>query len=114
MLNVYLLGGIEQKAYTMINLAQLNKLCLDHNDEKTMSKYIKENSCNKDFILTLVLFNLFFPLSKENLSDMDWCCQKVSKTDNFFHLDLQSVKKILSNSRLLITSEIDVVRAANL
>ena len=98
----------------MIHSAQLNKLSLDHNDEKTISRNIKENSYHKDFILTFVILNLFCPLSKEHLSDMDWFCQKISKTDNFLQLDLQSLKKFLSSSKLLITSEIDVVKAANL
>ena len=79
---VYLVE-IGQVAYKMIHSAQLNKSSSDYNDEKTISKYIKINSCNKDFNLTSLLLYLFCPLSKEGLSEMDWCCQKISKTDNF-------------------------------
>ena len=112
MLSVYLLGEFGQEAYEMILSAQLHKLSLDRNVDKMISKYIKENGCNKDFILIYMFLNLFCPFSKEHLSDMDWCCQKISKTDNFLQLDLQSLKKFLSSSKLLITSEFDVIRAA--
>ena len=97
----------------MIRSIQLNKLNLDKTEEKNISEYFKEKLTREECLVVVELLDLFIPLSREHLNYMDCCLPLISETNFFFQLNFETVKKILSRSTLLITSEEDVLRFAN-
>ena len=97
----------------MVKSIQLNKLDLDKTEEKTNSEFLKDKMIREKCSVFVELLNLFMPLSREHLNYMDCCLPLISETDFFLQLNFKTVRKILSRSTLLITSEEDVLRLAN-
>ena len=104
-----------RKVSGIFTATRFNKLSLNNNAVNTICKILKEKLHIKNAASVYQFVNLFNLLSLQNstLSYMERCFTIVSDNEKFFELEYNFVLKILSSSKLLITSEIEVFKVAN-
>ena len=91
----------------------LHRIVLDKNVEKAVKNCIKDKILPKNVATYYRIFEVFklSNLSKLATTYIQSWFTTVTETKNFLELDFVSLKKILSSSELLITSEIQVFNA---
>ena len=91
----------------------LHRIVLDKNVEKAVKNCIKDKILPKNVATYYRIFEVFklSNLSKLATTYIQSWFTTVTETKNFLELEFVSLKKILSSSELLITSEIQVFNA---
>ena len=93
-----------------------NRLFLNKNIEIELEGYIKDK-LNVQNISTYLAVSTTFNTRKLVKVTSDYiqrCFTMVVETDNFLELDFEHVERILSSSKLSISSEMEIYNAANL
>ena len=99
----------------MFQALKTNKLFLEENIEQQLLSFFKRNIKLRN-VVTYYQFAKTFNLgilAKDTLSSIESCFTMVTKSHNFLHVDYVFVAEILSSSDLEITSELEVMNAAD-
>ena len=83
--------------------------------ESTLYEYIKKTMKNKKVIFYCQLAHTFkiTELAKTTIAYIERCFTMMAENPDFFELNLYLVSKILSSSFLEITSEMEILNAAD-
>ena len=99
----------------LYSILKLNKVILDEKVESKICQVVRKKLNIRNVLALQQLTKLFklSSLSGATSSYIERCYTMLATTDNFMELDFIHVLKILSSSRLSITSELEVFNAAN-
>ena len=114
-MKIFILGKAKTKENLMIPALKTCKIFLKKNIENSIAEYTEEKLNNINVLTYYYLAKKFYlPMfAKKNFSYMERSFAKVAGNENFLHLDFTLVKRILSSSELDITSEAQVLNAAD-
>ena len=100
----------------MKQVLKTNKVLLNKNMIIKMSKHIKQKLSIQNVATHFQLSTIFyFPdLLKETFDYIQRCFTMVTSTQNFLHLNINCVSKVLSSSELYVSSEMEVLHAADI
>ena len=97
----------------LVPCMKANKIALSENVEGSIVASLKKKMKVLNAAALLSIVRVFGPSKSEIFSYIERCFTSVCKTPGFFELDFSFVRKILSSSRLNVTSETEVFKAAD-